>query len=213
MGRLLKSVDRRWRIAPFVVLAALFFYFSFPLLIQETHSFLAAIIYGGTMFRALPQALLWAMATLLLSIWGSRIIIRVGSEWRPRRKMNKVESLGGRMEAIHNVFTRAESSKYSQDEVRNLLRSLVLNLIVLKLEISEAEARDRLIQGNWTEDSLLKTFFAKKPDLGEEKHSRWSWSKESSTPAFLDEVRNILDRLESYGDFPNREGRTWSPQI
>ncbi len=209
----MKSDDRRWRIAPLIVLAALFFYFSFPLLIQGTHSFLAAIIYGGTMLRALPQALWWAMMAVLLSIWGSRIVNRLGSKWLRKIKMHKVEPLGGRMEAIHKVLTRAESSMYSQEEIRNLLRSLIVDLTILRMDLSESEARERLILGNWTEDPLLKTFFAKRPGLGEEKHSRWPWSEESSTPAFLDEVRNILDRLESYGDFPKREGRTWSPQI
>jgi membrane protein implicated in regulation of membrane protease activity len=213
MGRMWKIVDRRWRIAPFLVLAALFFYFSFPLLVLGIHSFFTAIIYVSAILRALPQAFWWAMATVLFTIWGLRIVIRMGSEWRPRRKMNEAESLGGRIETIHEVFTRAESSKYSQEEIRNLLRSLVLDLIVLKLDIPETEARESLTRGNWTEDLLLKTFFAKRPELVEEKHSRWPWSKESSTPAFLDEVRNILDRLESYGDFPKREGRTWSPQI
>lgn len=119
--------------------------------------------------------------------------------------MNKVESLGGRMEAIHKTLTRAESSMYSREEIRNLLRSLVINMIVLKLEISEAEARERLTRGNWTEDPLLKEFFSKRPGLVEEERGRWQWSKKPSTPVFLHEAGNILDRLEAYGDFPKRE--------
>ena len=207
-------LDRCWFLLPVLILSALFLYPAFPLFVEGIRSLLAVMILGGTILWALPQVLWWAMAGVILALCGLRIIIRLWSRLPAREDMSKMEfSPAGRMGAIQKALVRSGSGKYFREEAKHLLRSLAVDLMVLKLELSEEEVKWRLIQGDWTDDPALKAFFSEEPDREKEKQGRWPWLKRSKPPAFLDEVRNILDRLKAYTDFPEGKGRYDHPDV
>ena len=207
-------LDRRWFLLPVFILSALFLYLAFPLLIEGIHSLLAAMVLGGTVLWALPQVLWWAMAGVLLALWGLGTMIRLWSGRTSRKNMTKMESFpAGRMEAIQKTLVRAGSGRYFREEARNLLRSLAVDLTALKLDLSEEEASQRFIRGDWTDDPELKVFFSIDPDRGKEKQCLWPWSNKSRPPVFLGEVQNILDRLKAYGNFPGGKGKYDQPNI
>lgn len=198
---------------PIPVLAVFFFCFSFQMLIWGSRSFLVVLNLGVAILRALPQALCWAMVAALPTIWGLRVIIHLGSGGVSRRNATGIEPLlPGRMEIIHKAFVRAESSKYSQEEVKNLLRSLALDLIALKKDLSEAETRQRFNRGDWTDDPALSAFLKQGPDAREEKRGRWPGSKKPRARAFPDDVMDAMDRLEVFSNFSISKGQYDPPK-
>jgi hypothetical protein len=201
--------DRRWGIPLFVTLGALFIYFTFPLLVQGMNSLIKFIIGGIFILLALPQMLWWGVGVTILIFWGLRVLMNL--EISRLSKSGKREGqpydydYHGRFRVIRQRLLGASSRRYSQDEVRNILRSLAIELIALKLDISEEEARQRFRQGDWTEDRALEAYFLPEPHRGKEKQGLWRRFKRTKSPAFLEETQEALDRLKSYRNFS--EGR------
>ena len=195
-------LDRWWGIPLSVTLGAIFICFAFPLLVQGMDSLLGFIRGGIFVLLALPQVLWWGIGVTILSIWGLLILVNLG--------INKLSSSNepstllfshGRFRTIHRSLSQAGLGSHYQDEVRNILRSLAIDLITLKLDISEEEARQRLQQGDWTEDQALKAYFSQERSREEEERGFWRRFKRKKSPAFLEETQETLDRLRSYNNF------------
>jgi hypothetical protein len=208
MERLRMKTDRRWLILLTLILAASFLYFSFPLVVEGVHSLIAILILGGAILWALPQILWWILGAAFLVLWGLGVIVHLaGRELAGKKKTKADRPFSGRLRGIHRTLLRGASGRYFQDEVRNLLRARAVDLIALKLDISEEEAQKRFQEGDWTEDPLLQMYFSEEKSWGKEKRSPWPWFKISRPPAFLEKARTALERLEIYGNFPHRKGK------
>ena len=202
------KLDRRWLLPLTLILAAFFLYFSFPLLVMGIHSLLTVLILGGTILGALPQILWWILGGMFLVLWGLKVIIQLGSRELEGKKEARIHlPFSGRLRAIYRTLFRSELGWYSQNEVRNLLQSRAIDLIALKLDISEKEAQRRFQKGDWTEDPLLKTYFSEDRNREPEKHGLWRRFMKSKRPNVLAAARNVLERLEAYDDFPERKGK------
>jgi len=189
-------------------LGALFLYFSFPLLVEGIRSLLAILILGGAILQALPQILWWILGGGFLVIWGLGVIVRLASRGLARKKKTKADRpFSGRLRAMHRILSRGGSGWYFQDEVRNLLRSLAMDLIALKLALSEEEAQQRFRKGDWTEDPLLVEYFSEERSWGKERKGVKRWFQKSKPPDFLEMARKALEQLETYGNFPHRKGK------
>lgn len=208
------KTDRRWLLPLILISAASFLYLSFPLLVEGIHSLLAILILGGTILRAMPQILWWVMGGAFLVFWGFGVIVRLASRELAGKEKGKVDfTFPGRLRAIHRTLFRGGSGRYFQEEVRNLLRARAVDLIALKLDISEEEAQKRFQKGDWTEDPLLQMYFSEEKNWPKEKRSPWPWFKKSRPPAFLEKARTSLERLETYGNSPHRKGKYDPPNV
>lgn len=208
------KLDRRWLILLTLILAASFLYFSFPLVVEGIHSLLAILILGGAILWALPQILWWILGAAFLVLWGLGVIVHLAGRELAGKKKGKVDfNFSGRLRAIHRTLFRGGSGRYFQDEVRNLLRARAVDLIALKLDISEEEAQKRFQEGDWTEDPLLQMYFSGEKSWGKENRGKWPWLQKSKNPAFLEKARTSLERLEIYGNFPDRKGKHDPPHV
>jgi len=198
--------DPRWKIPLSATLGALVIYSVFPLLVQGMDSLLRFILGGIFILSALPQMLWWAAGVTVLTFWGLRILINLVTRKSPEpyEKGGQAEDQNyrGRLRVIYQRLLGASSGRYYQEEARNILRSLAVDWIALKLDISEEEARERFLQGNWTEDRTLKAYFFEDPPWGREKQGFWRRFrrfKRKENRTFLEETEKALDRLKSYG--------------
>jgi len=208
------KTDRRWLILPTLILAASFLYFSFPLVVEGIHSLIAILILGGAILWALPQILWWILGTAFLVLWSLGVIVHLaGRELAGKMKTKSDRPFSGRLRAIHRTLSRGGSGRYFQDEVRNLLRARAVDLIALKLDISEEEAQKRFHEGDWTEDPLMKTYFSEANNWGKENRGKWRWLQKSKNPDFLQNAQSALERLEIYGNFPHRKGKYDPPHV
>jgi hypothetical protein len=124
---------------------------------------------------------------------------------KPRKKKRQPydHDYHGRFREIQQSLSRARSGRYSQGEVRNIFRSLAIDLIALKLDIPEEEARQRFHRGDWTEDRALKAYFSEDLTQEEEGQGLWRQFRRVKAPAFLEETQETLERLKSYSNFSN----------
>lgn len=198
-------LDRRWEMTLSVIFGALFIYLAFPLLVRGTE-FLLMFIEGGIfILLVLPQMLWWGVGMTVLIFWGLQVLINLGiSGLRDSRKKegNSYDhDYHGHFRAIQQRLLQASSGRYYQDEVKNILRSLAIDLITLKLDIPEEEARKRFQQGDWTEDQALKAYLSQELFRGKEGQGLWRRFKRKKSQAFLEETQEALDRLKSYSNF------------
>jgi hypothetical protein len=153
----------------------------------------------------------WGVGVTILVFWGLRVFMNLEistlSKSRKREGQPYDHDYHGRFRVIRQRLLGASSRRYSRDEVRNILRSLAIDLITLKLDISEEEARQRFRQGGWTEDRALRAYFFAEPDRGKEKQGLWRRFKRTKYPAFLEETQEALDRLKSYNNFSDGRKR------
>jgi len=197
-------LDRRWLIPLTLILAAFFLYLFFPLLIEGTNSLLAILVLGGTIILALPQMVWWGVGVTILIFWGLRVLTNLGVSrlsWSRKKGRQPYDHPHGSLRAIQHRLWAASSGRYFQDEGRDILRSLAIDLIALKLDISEEEARKRFLQGDWTEDQALKDYFSQEPTWGRERQGLWRRFKRTKSPAFPEETQKALDRLKSHRNF------------
>jgi hypothetical protein len=200
--------DRRWLLALILVLAASSLYFSFPLLVEGVRSFLVILVLGGTILWALPQVLWWIVGLAFLVFWGLGIIVlSAGRELAGKKESRENSLFSGRLRAIHRTLSRGGAGWYFQDEVRNLLRSLAVDLISLKLAIPEEEARQRFQKEDWTEDLLLKTYFSGERTWEKERPGLWRRLRKPDPSDFLETARTTLERLKAYGNDSGRKGK------
>ena len=194
----------RWFMVLILIVAGLVIYALYPLLIYGMELFLFVMVQGLSVLLALPQLLWWLTGAIFLTFWGLKLLLRLGTNLfsapgRPR----PAAAFHGRLQALRRRLYAAKSGPFSQDEIRQLLRLLTIDLIALKLDLSEEEARKRFFQGDWTRDPVLKAYLYKKRDLVRQRLGQrfMQWLRKLETPSFLQETREVLNHLEAYRSF------------
>ena len=134
----------RWLMALILIVAGLVIYALYPLLIYGMELLLFIMAQGISTLLALPQLLWWLSGAIFLTFWGLRVLLRLGTNFfsAPGRPL-PAAAFHGRLQALRRRLYDAKSGPYSQDEIRQLLRLLTIDLIALKLDFSEEEARKR----------------------------------------------------------------------
>jgi hypothetical protein len=102
------------------------------------------------------------------------------------------------MGELRSSLYEARWETYSQDKVRQLLSSLAIHLISLRLDISEEEARKLYFRADWTEDEIVKAYFYKERAAVKKRRLLPRWFKKSGPSLFLKETGQILNRLGHY---------------
>jgi hypothetical protein len=198
----------RWLMALILIVAGLVIYALYPLLIYGMELFLFVTVQGLSVLLALPQLLWWLAGAMFLTFWGLKLLLRLGTNflWAPGRPL-PAAAFHGRLQALRHRLYAATSGPFSQDEIRQLLRLLTIDLIALNLDLSEEEARKRFFQGDWTSDHVLKAYLYKERHLVRQGLGQrfMQWFRKLETPSFLQETGDILNHLETYRSFSDGE--------
>lgn len=195
----------RWLVLLLLILAGGVIYVLYPLLIYGMELILFIMIQGGSALLALPQKLWWLTGAIFLIFVGLKLLFRLGEGiFTASKSPSHTPSLHGRLSALQqNLYNVRLDGSYSQDKVRQHLRLLATDLIALKLDISEEEARKRFFQGDWTQDHVLKAYLYKEREFVTQMLGKrfLRWLKRSERPVFLEETREVVDHLKKYRDF------------
>jgi hypothetical protein len=152
----------------------------------------------------LPDLVWWFAGTMVLSLRGLPLVLRL-----LKRPLSEVRhpslrlQFGGRLELLRSDLCNVERKGHSSEKVQKLLRSLAVDLTALAGNMPEKVARQRVLWGEWTEDSVLKEYLARQLSRG--RRRRWQrlghvlGRPKSST--FLQETEEAVRRLEAYGRF------------
>jgi len=187
-----------------LIVGGLLLYTAYPLLIYGMNLLLFIIVQGVSVLLALPQVLWWLLAVIIFIFLGLKLLLRLGKNIFSGSGIPlTVLSFHGRLSALRQCICSARSAPYSQDEVRQLLRSLAIDLIALKLDISQEEARNRFSREDWTQDQTLKVYLYKERDFEARRLGQrlLQWFRKSETPEFLRETKETIARLKYYRDF------------
>jgi hypothetical protein len=200
-----KMKINRWLVLLLLILAGGVIYVLYPLLIYGMELLLFVMAQGISFLWALPQILWWLSGAIFLTFWGLKLWLPLGeSIFSASKSPLHRPSLHGRLSVLRQTLDSARSDgSYSQDKVRQLLRLLATDLIALKLDISEEEARKRFFQGDWTQDHVLKAYLYKEREFVTQMLGKrfLRWLKRSERPVFLEETREVVDHLKKYRDF------------
>jgi hypothetical protein len=187
-----------------LIVAGLVIYALYPLLIYGMELLLFIMVQGFSVLLALPQLLWWLAGAIFVTFWGLKLLLRLGTNFfsAPGRPLPPA-AFHGRLQALRRRLYDAKSGPYSQDEIRQLLRLLTIDLIALKLDLSEEEARKRFFQGDWTINHVLKAYLYKERDSVRQRLGQrfMRWFRKLETPSFLQETRDDLNHLEAYRSF------------
>jgi hypothetical protein len=189
--------DRRWLFLLLLALAGGMFYALSPLL------YLFAFIFrqGIHLIIALPQIVWWLIGGAILTFYGLHVFVRLQKSAFPKIPEPQFPPQSqGRLAERRRSLYEANSGAYSRDEVRRFLSTLAIDLISLKLDISEEAARKLYLRGDWTEDEILKTYFYKEKDTTALKKRKrlLRWFKEPEPSPFLKDTSQIMNRLTHY---------------
>jgi hypothetical protein len=167
--------------------------------------FLFVFRQGINLILAMPQIVWWLVGEAILTFWGLHLLVDLG-----RGAFSEIPDLQpaprsqGYLRELRKSLYEADSGTYSQDKVRLLLSTLAIDLISLRLDISEEEARKLYFGANWTEDEIVKAYFYKEKDTMAKNRRRLPrWFKKSEPFLFLKETGQILNRLTHYSHSPN----------
>jgi hypothetical protein len=152
----------------------------------------------------LPGLIWWFAGTTVLSLWGLPLVLRLlrgllSGAGNPSPRLQ----FPGRFGLLHSELYNAERKGSRSEKVQKVLRSLAVDLTALAGDIPEKVARQRVLRGEWTEDSVVKEYFARESSPG--RRRRWQrlghvlGRPKSST--FLQETEEAVRRLEAYGRF------------
>jgi len=189
--------DRRWLFLFMVILFGLLLYAISPIL----DLFLIVLRQGVSLILAMPQLAWWLIGGAILAIWGLHLLVQLGKNAfpGPPEPLSAPRSHGPLSELRGSLY-EARSETYSQDKVRQLLSSLAIDLISLRFDIAEEEARRLYFRADWTEDEIVKTYLSKKRDTtAKSRRPLPKWFKKSEPSLFLKETGHILNRLDHYG--------------
>ena len=196
----------RWLMALILVMAGLVIYGLYPFLIYGMELLLFIMTQGLSALLALPQLLWWLAGTIFLTFWGLKLLLRLGENTfsGPGSPLTAA-AFHGRLQALHRRLYDAGLGHYSQEEVRQLFRLLTIDLIALKLDLSEEEARKVFFRGDWTQDHVLKAYLHKERGFLTQRRGQrlLQWLGRSESPSFLQETRDVLNHLEAYRSFSN----------
>lgn len=174
---------------------------AYPLLGDRMDGLFAMPALWIRIVLALPQILWWIIAGLILSFWGLAIWGRWGEHTGPvQKKPAPGGPFYGDIRRLRDILAQAGSGKYFQDQVRQRLRTLAVNLISLRQGTPEEKALEQFREGEWTHDEVLRGYW----NLREELHPRRRinhlrhWFKPPPPRLFLQETEDVLNRLQSY---------------
>jgi hypothetical protein len=191
--------DRLWLFGIVLVVAGLLIYALSPLL----DLFLVVLREGMNLFLAMPQIVWWLIGITIMIVWGFHLLAQFGKRLFPTRPQPQpVPQFHGRMGKLRSSLCKARWETYSQDKVRQHLSSLAIDLISLRLDISEEEARKLYFRGDWTDDEIVKAYFYKERPHVKKRRLLPRWFKKSERPLFLKETSQVLNCLGHY----SREG-------
>jgi hypothetical protein len=199
--------DRHWLFLFVVVLVGVLIYVLSPLL----KLFLFVFRLGTDLILAMPQLLWWLIGGAILSFWGLHLVLRLGKSTLPGvPEPQLIRQSQGYLSKLRKSLCEADSGTYYQNRIRQHLSALAIDLISLRLDISEEEARNLYFRADWTEDEIVKAYFNKEQDATVKNRRRLSrWFKKSEPSLFLKETGQILDRLDRYSHsiYPVRNSR------
>jgi hypothetical protein len=177
-------------------LLGLLIYALFPLL----GLFRVVLRAGVNLLLAMPQTVWWVIGVTIVTVWGVHLLLRLGKRALPNTaRPFTTASFHGRLSELRESLYGADSSTYAQDRIRQCMSTLTIDLISLRLDISEEEARKLHFKADWTEDEILKSFFDRKRNAPDRTQKRLTaWFKKSKPSPFLKETAEILDRLTHY---------------
>ena len=191
-----------------MIWGGLFIYLTLPLLVYGVDLLWGIGIQGLAILGALPQVLWWTLGVAIFTLWGSIVLRRLaGSKWELSRREPAPLYLPGRLGFIYQSLSHARAESYSQEKVTDILQSLTIDLISLRRDIPEEEARRRFRQGDWTEDPDLLSYFDQRSSFASKGPRRWYRGRKSPSPDFLKKTQGILDRLQSFNAVPDRRGK------
>jgi len=188
--------DRRWLFLLVLMLLGLLIYALSPLL----DLFLVVLREGVNVILAVPQLLWWLIGVAVLTISGLHLLLRLAeSAFSGQAKPLPPLRSHGRLSEVRGSLHEALSEIYWQEKVRQLLSSLTIDLISLRLDIPEEEGRKRYFRADWTEDEILKSYFYRERDTTAKSRRRLAkWFTKSKPSSFLKETGEILNRLNYY---------------
>lgn len=188
--------DRHWLFLFVVVLIGVLVYLLSPLL----NVFLFLFHQGINLILAMPQFVWWLTGVAILTFCGLHLLIQLGKSALPGIPgAQPVRQSQGHLNELRKSLYETDSGTYAQDRVRQHLSNLAIDLISLRLDVSEGEARNRFFRADWTEDGFAKVYFYKEKETTVKNRSRLPrWLKKSKASLFLNETGQILDRLDHY---------------
>ena len=194
----------------FVLIAwALLFGLAFFFFVEGTLSPSEMLTAVWMALDGLPKMLWWILSGAVLVIWALRALAQLARQGLAAGKTSKVEQAhGGRLREVQRLFDRAESSLYCLEETQGLLRSLAIDLIALRWDVSDETARQRLIHGEQDEDSLLRALFVEASDRRSERPPDLPKRNQANLSIILDDIEKKLTVLNAYGDFTQAEGKS-----
>ena len=194
--------DRQWLFLFVVVLVGVLVYALSPLL----NVFLFFFRQGINLILAIPQLVWWLIGGAILTFWGLHLLVQLRKsallpgvpEPQPARQSR------GHLSELRKSLYEADSGSYSQDRVRQHLSTLAIDLISLRLDMSEEEARKLYFRADWTEDQIVKAYLYKEREMATKNRGRLPrWFKKSQPSVFLKETGQVLNRLDHYSHSPN----------
>ena len=193
--------DRHWLFLFVVILVGVLIYVLSPLL----NAFLFLFRQGINLILAMPQLVWWLIGGAILSFWGLHLVLRLGKSTFPGvQEPQPVRQSQGYLSELRKYLYEAGLGTYSQDRIRQRLSILAIDLISLRLDISEEEARNLYFSADWTEDEIVKAYLYKEKDTTLKNRRRLPrWFKKSTPSLFLKETGQILNRLDHYSHSPN----------
>jgi hypothetical protein len=177
--------------------------------ISETaHFFATMLMTAYAIMNGLPQALLWVLLGAVMTICALITIARLARQGMAPQKARRAELVSsGRLKKLQSIFNRAESSRYYQQEAWGRLRSLAIQLVALKKDISEEAARQILFRAFKNDDSLPRALNLEGKDRENSFPSGDSAAESAARPRVLDDIEHTLDALSDYGGFSRQESQ------
>ena len=193
--------NQRWLLLFILVLLGLLIYALSPLL----GLFLVVLRAGANVILAMPQLVWWLIGVAIMIVWGLYLLLRLGKFALPiTPEPLLLSQFHGRLSELRRSLYEGDSGAYSQDKVRQRLSSLAIDLISLRLDISEGEARKLYSRADWTEDKMVKAYLYKERDTAAKSRRRLpKWFKKSEPSLFLKETGHTLNRLSHYSHSVN----------
>ncbi len=193
--------EQHWLLLFVLVLVGVLIYVLSPLL----NVFLFFFRQGINLTLAVPQIVLWLTGGVILTVWGLHLLVQLKKSALPGiPEPQSTRQSQGHLSELRKSLYEADSGTYSQDRVRQHLSTLAIDLISLRLDVSEEEARKHYFRADWTEDEIVKAYFNKEKDTTAKNRRRLPrWLKKSEGSLFLKEISQVLNRLDHYKHSPN----------
>jgi hypothetical protein len=189
--------DRHWLFLFVVVLVGVLIVLIYVL--SRPNMFLFFLRQGINLVLATPQFVWWLTGGAILSFWGLYLLLQLRKgalpetpDPRPGRQSQ------GHLNELRKSLYETDLGTYSQDRVRQNLSTLAIDLIFLKLDISEEEARNLYFRADWTQDEIVKAYFYKQRATIKRRRLLSKWFKKSERTLFLKETSQVLNRLSHY---------------